>query len=199
MNSKQKLGYTLLGAGVMAVGIIIGQIITPDIKAQSNGVFDEIACRELSVVTESGKVGIRLGSSDSGGNVISINNKFGRSAMLFFVEDYGNRIIIYDNEETESLRFSARTGHNALAVRGKLGRGDTGIRLTTSEVMNRVEVYDTAGKNAVVLQGAEDTNGVYVLDKSDRRAISLTHTPPPFESNRIKIRDKEGNVEWIAP
>ena len=29
MNHKQKLGYTLLGAGIMAVGITIGQFVTP--------------------------------------------------------------------------------------------------------------------------------------------------------------------------
>ena len=28
----------------MAVGIIIGQFITPNIEAQSNGVFDKIPC-----------------------------------------------------------------------------------------------------------------------------------------------------------
>ena len=30
MNYKQKFGYSLLGAGIMALGIIIGQVITPD-------------------------------------------------------------------------------------------------------------------------------------------------------------------------
>ena len=32
MNNKQKLGYTLLGAGIMAVGITIGQFLTPNIS-----------------------------------------------------------------------------------------------------------------------------------------------------------------------
>ena len=31
MNYKQKLGYMALGAGLLAIGIIIGQFITPDI------------------------------------------------------------------------------------------------------------------------------------------------------------------------
>ena len=35
MNHKQKLGYTLFGAGIMAIGIIIGHVITPEIEAQS--------------------------------------------------------------------------------------------------------------------------------------------------------------------
>ena len=50
MNHKQKLGYILLGAGIMALGIAIGQFITPDIEAQNNGVFEKITCRELEVV-----------------------------------------------------------------------------------------------------------------------------------------------------
>ena len=37
MNHKQKLGYMAIGAGIMAVGIAIGQFITPEIEAQNNG------------------------------------------------------------------------------------------------------------------------------------------------------------------
>ena len=60
MNHKQKLGYIALGAGILALGITIGQIITPDIEAQSNGVFDKITCRELHVVNKHGKLAIEL-------------------------------------------------------------------------------------------------------------------------------------------
>ena len=49
MNHKQKLGYTLLGAGIMALGIIIGQAITPNIEAQQHGYFDTIVCHKLFV------------------------------------------------------------------------------------------------------------------------------------------------------
>ena len=42
MNYKQKLGYMAIGAGILAIGIIIGQIITPDIEAQSNAQDDDI-------------------------------------------------------------------------------------------------------------------------------------------------------------
>ena len=33
MNHKHKLGYTLLGAGITAVGITIEQAVTPEINA----------------------------------------------------------------------------------------------------------------------------------------------------------------------
>lgn len=36
MNYKQKLGYTILGTGIMVPGITIEQFITPNIEAQSS-------------------------------------------------------------------------------------------------------------------------------------------------------------------
>ena len=64
MNHKQKLGYILLGAGIMAVGITIGQFVIPNIEAQSNGVFDKITCREIEVVDKDGDKAIGLGTED---------------------------------------------------------------------------------------------------------------------------------------
>ena len=64
MNYKQKLGYIILGAGILAIGIIIGQVITPDIEAQSNGVFDKITYRELEVVDAKSNKAIVLADGD---------------------------------------------------------------------------------------------------------------------------------------
>ena len=60
MNHKQKLGYMALGAGILALGIIIGQFVTPDIEAQNNGVFDIIQCRGLKVIDANGNEAIVL-------------------------------------------------------------------------------------------------------------------------------------------
>ena len=50
MNYKQKSGYMLLGAGLLAVGIIIGRLIEKRMEAQSVGVFDKVQCREFDLV-----------------------------------------------------------------------------------------------------------------------------------------------------
>lgn len=60
MNHKQKLGYMALGTGILVVSIMIGQFATPDIEAQSDGVFDEISCRKLKVVDNEGNTAIGL-------------------------------------------------------------------------------------------------------------------------------------------
>ena len=62
MNHKQKLAYMALGALILALGITIGQVITPTIEAQNNGVFDDITCRSLRVVDEKGEATIYLGN-----------------------------------------------------------------------------------------------------------------------------------------
>ena len=103
MNHKQKLGYTLLGAGILAIGIIIGQIITPDIEAQSNGVFDEITCRSLRIVDKDGKAKVILAAEEEQGNGVFLYDKKGKVmiALATFDEDKeaGNGIYIYDQED----------------------------------------------------------------------------------------------------
>ena len=43
MKTLETLGYMGLGALILVVGIVIGQVITPDIEAEQNGaLFDEI-------------------------------------------------------------------------------------------------------------------------------------------------------------
>ena len=74
MNHKQKFGYMALGAGILALGITIGQFITPDIEAQNNGVFDEITCQSLKMLDKAGKVKVVLIGHEEGGSV-AINDK----------------------------------------------------------------------------------------------------------------------------
>ena len=68
MSLKQKLGYMALGALILALGIIIGQVIAPDIEAQSNGVFDEITSRSLRIVDKDGKAKVILAAEEEQGN-----------------------------------------------------------------------------------------------------------------------------------
>ena len=128
MNHKQKLGYMALGAGIMAVGIIIGQVITPDIEAQSNGVFGEIQCTGLTVVDKDGKEAIILVAGKSG-NGVYVKNKNGKSAIvLVAIEElsfpikelntaieFGSSINIYDKNGTPAISLSTG-GENDMRI-----------------------------------------------------------------------------------
>ena len=106
MNYKQKLGYILFGAGIMAIGIIIGQVITPDIEAQSNGVFDKITCRELEVVDEKGERGIvLLAVGDT--NAIVIGDNSPGTGRIYLSTDHG----------TNGITITDGAGNSAIEVR----------------------------------------------------------------------------------
>ena len=77
MNHKQKLGYTVLGAVIMLIGIGVGSIVCPPLVAQRNGVFDEIVCSKLTVVDEMGKVAIRSAALKTGHSILIFDDKGG--------------------------------------------------------------------------------------------------------------------------
>ena len=137
MNYKQKLGYTLLGAGVMALGIIIGQWGTPDIEAQSNGVFDTITCRELEVVDAEGKKAIVLTSLQS-----------------------ANYVFVYDKQENIAIRLVSSQGGNSVDVRDK--QGEAAISLTSLQSANLVDLHDKQGETAIRLTNLQERNHVLV-------------------------------------
>ena len=155
MNNKQKLGYALLGAGIMAIGITIGQFITPSIEAQNNGVFNEITCRELTVVDEKGNKAIKLAShsdihtimigvdaSESSillgcfpwTNTISISNETGKRAIELDSEPDANGIYIFDPAVKKSFEFEAYSDRNELIVRNKSSGAGIGFYGDSNEV-----------------------------------------------------------------
>ena len=117
MNNKQKLGYTLLGAGIMAVGITIGQWGTPGIEAQSNGVFDKITCRELEVVDKDGNKAIGLQSNDKS-NSVSVYDRQGEQAIDLGIENNWTRLTFWDKFEEKALVLESKGRVLPEVVRG---------------------------------------------------------------------------------
>ena len=69
MNHKQKLGYMVLGAVIMFIGMAVGATVSPNLIAQSNGIFDEIVCRKLTVVNKGGEEMVVLSTKGLGGKI----------------------------------------------------------------------------------------------------------------------------------
>ena len=143
MNHKQKLGYMALGAGILALGIIIGQFVTPDIAAQSNGVFDEITCRGLSVVDEKGKIAIQLDTSRFN-NTVTVFDKVGNRRILLAHTLIGSTVTVFD-----------KVGNKAIA----LGFGELDG--------NRVAIFDKVGNKAIRLQADKEGNDLQVFNKGE--------------------------------
>ena len=117
MNNKQKLGYILLGAGIMAVGITIGQWGTPGIEAQNNGMFDKIVCRELEVVDKDGNKAIGLQSNDKS-NSLSVYHRQGKQAIYLGTENNWTRLTFWEKFGEKALVLESKERVLPEVVRG---------------------------------------------------------------------------------
>ena len=133
MNHKQKLGYIVLSAVIMLIGIGVGSIVCPPLIAERNSVFDEIQCSKLTVVNEMGKAAIRLAALKTSNSVmvhdsderkasIAISDDNGKYAVHLAAGETRNRVIVYD------------------------ANGKPAIGLYADEFGNNVSVYDKALK-----------------------------------------------------
>ena len=175
MDNKQKLGYILLGAGIMALGITIGQFITPDIEAQSSGVFDKVVCRALEVVDKDGNKGISLGAH--GMNTVTIFNKPGKPGMVLFCsESNGNNIFVFDG-------FGQQLG--------------PAITLESRESVNKVIVSDKQRNDAFRFESDKTNNWFSIQDKEhpEQAAFWIYSSDSGNYSSRW-IRGRGRVVEW---
>ena len=158
MNHKQKLGYMALGAVILAVGITIGQFVTPNIEAQSNGVFDTITCRELRFVGENGTSGVG----------VFINQK---SAFLGDITCRYIRVV-NDNYDDGITLWTADHA-SAITIRNKGNRGRIYLTVGKNEE-NGITLMDEVGNTAIQLDTRGHQNRVQIFNKAGLSAINLS-------------------------
>ena len=187
MNNKQKLGYTLLGAGIMAVGITIGQFITPNIEAQSNGVFNKITCREIEVVGSKGKKAIVLASE------VTVSELQGKK-----YEHWENKMVFYNREEKQAIELLVDKYSSEILLNDR--EGDRGVWLHSGREFfadtNKVVVYqpDKAGPEKYKHQGAslQSSGKSGFLDTEEFSSLSLNNLNNSIIS--LKSGDAEDDV-----
>ena len=176
MNHKQKLGYIALGAGIMALGITIGQFITPNIEAQSNGVFDKITCREIEVVDKNGNKAVAL-FSDADTNRVIVYNPQGKQGIKLESGFWGNYVIVFEDQdsEKEGVSLAGTSEENYVIVRNFRRSGRAAAKLISKEDISSVEVLDKNGDLVVWL-------------------VRLFPSHPHYRGapSRILLHDKEG-------
>ena len=179
MNHKQKLGYILLGAGVMAVGITIGQFITPQPEAQQNGYFDTILCRQLLVknagddmsavmlspervlITRGEKVAVELLASEKYGNVVrTYNPQTGKRAVTMYSMEEIAGVSIWDRRDEESF---------AVAMFSTDDRSELGV------------FNPQTRKKAVEMKSDEFANHLTVSDYKNSIGSAFHFSSPSFD------------------
>ena len=134
MNHKQKIGYTLLGAFIMLIGMSIDNLTSSPVTAQSNG---ELTCQKLTFVDETGKPLFILQAETEGvsDHQLSILNKAGQETVRL------------------TSRISERPELTVNSVDLFGNEGKVAVALTSRDLLNgpKVEIYDENGQLCIHL------------------------------------------------
>ena len=196
MNYKQKLGYMVLGAGILALGIIIGQVVTPDIEAQSNGVFDKITCRELQVVDEKGRQTISISSANGTALVTLFDTHSGVPGVMLGSSKEMNYVHVTDKRSAgvPGISLYCDNGVNG-AIVTNTGSAVEAIILGSNDTQNYVSVINKLGQQGIILSNLNfGGSTVTVYDNQEREAISLSSTGA---HNSLNIFNKKLGIPGI--
>ena len=200
MNYKQKLGYMALGAVIMALGIIIGQWGTPDIEAQSNGVFDKITCREIEVIDKDGNEAIRLYTTKHGGD-IRMESKDGRIAAMGIDERGGYVFLTGKGKGLDKGKVSISTDEDGASIDvGDRVFPDAGISMFATDGIARIDVEVEDGGDATMYANVH--KGVVAVFGKDRGSAEMLTDE---DGGRITVSKPDvaaaygSKIIWSAP
>ena len=143
MNSRQKFGYTILGAVIMLVGMGIGAIVSPNLTAREE--LDEIVCSGLTIVNERGQKAIRLYSQPNANHLKIYDSFAGQKPVIHLTDDHsGTELRIVDFYQKDMILLRSDAVQNVIRVRNQ---GDIrAIELVSPVIgLNGIEVYDREG------------------------------------------------------
>ena len=159
MNYKQKSGYMLLGAGLLAVGIIIGRLIEPSMEAESGDVFEKIICREIELVDKDGNRMISFRSNDEAAGATFYNREGKIVMFLGSADELGSSLTMYDRFGRLTIGLSSSSGWDNLTGNGLTVydiHGRAAVELNSTLRGNEVRVYDRFGNVVGELVTKED-------------------------------------------
>ena len=176
MNYKQKLGYTILGAVIMSVGLGLGAIVTAPLIAQNNGVFDEVQCTTLMVVDKHGNPAVIIGANEDG-NGILLRNQAGKDAIVLHTQNSTNSLPIYDHAERETHALRSYKNGSDIVIFNETHAPAVGLAVSSTPTKkgNAIILWTPDGKEAVLLDVSDDTNSLSIYNQTGTPGIGL-HT-----------------------
>ena len=199
MNHKQKIGYTILGAFIMLIGMLIDNRTSPPVTAQTDGV---ITCQKLTFVDEAGEPLFILQAKTEGvsDHQLSIRNKVGQETVrltsiifdrlgralnsVYLFNDEGKVVValtsggylgpsveIYDDDSQGSiLLLSGGATIPGARVEVRNKQGKGCASMGVNEYGGRINVFNKQGENRAAMSVNEYGNGaVSTWDKNGYR------------------------------
>ena len=200
MNYKQKLGYTILGAGIMLIGLGLGAIISPPLIAQRADVPDEITCSGLRVNDKNGNLIAYLGSPDGTAKGLYFFDPLGKPEAAINIDKVSNTLLLTSPIRKTSIILGHSNDQNKLIVHDENGAPAISAIVGHNSVKAIMLANPTEeAENGIVISALPQIkdNAIIVYNAAGKRAVELNSNPTL--GNRIRTYDMMGNFKWIAP
>lgn len=185
MNHKQKIGYTLLGAFIMLIGMLIANLASPPVTAQSNS---EITCKQLTFVDDKGQPLFTFNTTS--GDTLVIRNKDGKKVLTLDRGIIQHQLTVYDTEEVENVQLGA-TKHIGGIVRVRNSDGKTTASMVNTEHGGVVYVANNDEKITAGMANTEHGGDLEVYDNDGNKSVSIDTTAL---GGSLILSDRDGNV-----
>jgi hypothetical protein len=194
MNHRQKIGYTILGAFIMLIGMWIGNSTSPPliaqsnrtfgeseksewewqwsrpVTAQSNGTFGEIQCTGLTVVDEGGNKMIELKSSGLGG-AINLYNLGGQVMMSLDVSQVSSEINLFHKSFGASADDDSETP--TLGIEIDSGPGSNWLQVGNRNRTGGIFMHNTEGFSELNVYHRNGKGGTVLYSSEEIHSLSI--------------------------
>ena len=188
MNHKQKIGYAILGAFIMLIGMSIDNLTSSPVTAQNDG---EITCQKLTFVDETGEPLFILQAETLQTELLKKHGDDFLEPMSRRLGFYVHRLNIYNKAGKRVVGVFDTWDQNGVEVCNKAE--EAGIRLSTRSVPksteNVVDIYAKA-RRAMYLYDYSDYSPRDYRDYT--RGVSLSGSSP--SGGLVSVYNKAGRA-----
>ncbi len=154
MSNTQKIRYAVLGSVITFVVLVMVAMGGFPLIAQRNGVshsedpdassvFDEIQCRQLTVVDKAGKKAIVLNAMEEANHILLYDQK-GRPGLHLWASEGQHSISVLDHSNQTGVSLFSHENINAISI---LSNGKAALNLFVGEppIGTSIVIRDQAG------------------------------------------------------
>ena len=143
MSNTQKIRYAVFGSVITLVLMVIVAMGVSPLIARNNGVFDEIQCRQLTVVDKAGKKAIVLDAMEEANHILLYDQK-GRPGLHLWASEGQHSINVLDDSNQTGVHLVSRENGNAISIHSN-GKAVLNLFVREPPIGTGIVIRDQAG------------------------------------------------------
>lgn len=177
MRFREKIGYIVVGGGLVLLGQAASHFLPRPAQAQLPGeqvVFEKVVCSSLTLVDPLGRPRVGLLAGDDGG-VVAVFGRDGVTRVVIGADEQGGTFIVSDREGKPRSAIRVAGSGGSMMILGPDGGKRTVVG--TGPMGGDVSVYANDGRLRGAMLVLENGAGFSALGKDGKKRAILAVDP----------------------